>query len=313
MDIQNCHPYDPLFTTRTFDAIFLRCAGAYSDITLRGYRRDLEIFAAWCSRKDVLFVPAAPEDVASFLDDQLKLYSYATIRRRVSAIKFLHRMSDVPSPIENSAVYLALRRAARTKGRRPRQVLGLTDDLKGRILKDCPDSLIGKRDAALIGVGYDTLCRSSELAWMRVEHIDLAAKTAYIPRSKSDPFADGRLARITNETAAAILTWLESSNIVEGPLFRGLRLGHLSDGHMETSSIRRLIKASARRAKLDHNVVAGLSGHSMRVGAAQDLMTAGHDTVAIMTAGGWRNVEVVARYCEKASLLRHKGNTSSSI
>jgi len=183
-------------------------------------------------------------------------------------------------------------------------VLGLTEDLKRRILKDCPNSLIGMRDAALISVGYDTLCRSSELAWMRVEHLDLEARTAYIPRSKSDPFCDGRLARMSNETAAAVQTWLEASRIVEGPLFRGLRLGHLSDGHMETSSIRRLIKASARRARLGHDVVSGLSGHSMRVGAAQDLMTSGHDIVAIMTAGGWRNVEVVARYCEKAALLR---------
>jgi integrase len=262
------------------------------------------IFADWCARKGERVVPASPEAVAAFLDDQLKLYSYATIRRRVSAIKFLHRMSDVPSPIENSAVYLSLRRAARTKGRRPRQVVGLTQDLKKRILRNCPDSLIGMRDAALISVGYDTLCRSSELAWMHVEHIDLDARTAYIPRSKSDPFADGRLARISGETVAAVETWLGASSIVEGPLFRGLRLGHLSTGHMETSSVRRLIKESARRARLGHDVVSGLSGHSMRVGAAQDLMTSGHDTVAIMTAGGWRNVEVVARYCEKAALLR---------
>ena len=36
----------------------------------------------------------------------------------------------------------------------------------------------------------------------------------------------------------------------------------------------------------------------------------GHDTLMIMTAGGWKNVEVVARYVERAAIqkrnaLRH--------
>lgn len=62
-------------------------------------------------------------------------------------------MSDLPSPISHAEVYLALRRAARTKGRRPKQVLGRTQDLLEKILAGCPDSLSGKRDAALVGVG----------------------------------------------------------------------------------------------------------------------------------------------------------------
>ena len=42
------------------------------------------------------------------------------------------------------------------------------------------------------------------------------------------------------------------------------------------------------------------SGHSMRVGAAQDLLTRGFDTAAIMRAGGWKSVTTLARYLEKA-------------
>lgn len=44
-----------------------------------------------------------------------------------------------------------------------------------------------------------------------------------------------------------------------------------------------------------------LSGHSMRVGAAQDMMIAGLDHIAIMQAGGWKTVDVVARYVENAA------------
>jgi hypothetical protein len=38
----------------------------------------------------------------------------------------------------------------------------------------------------------------------------------------------------------------------------------------------------------------------MRVGAAQDLLTRGHDGIAIMRAGGWKSMGVLSRYLEYA-------------
>lgn len=284
------------------DALFDRCEGAYSDLTLAGYRKDLEIFAGWCAENGEAFLPADPRSVASFFNAQLETCSYATIRRRASAIRFSHVLSDLPSPIGHSEVYLALRRAARTKGRRPKQVLGLTRDLLDKILTACPDTLAGQRDAALLSVGYDTLCRSSELSWMRVEDVHLDEARIYIPRSKSDPFGDGRFAILSQQTTRLLQNWLAASRIESGALFRGLHTSAIGVSPMETSSIRRILKASAKRAGL-HQEAARLSGHSMRVGAAQDLLMLGYDTLAIMTAGGWKNAEVVARYVERANLM----------
>jgi integrase/recombinase XerD len=42
----------------------------------------------------------------------------------------------------------------------------------------------------------------------------------------------------------------------------------------------------------------------MRIGAAQDMMVAGFDMLAIMQAGGWTTPHVVARYVERASTRR---------
>lgn len=287
------------------ERVFARCEGAYADITLRGYRRDLETFASWCDERDETFMPSTPRIVGAFIDDQVRSYSYATIKRRVAAIQFLHRLADLPSPVSSSDVYLALRRAGRTKGRRPKQVRGLTADLLEQILKACPPTLSGLRDAALISVGYDTLCRSAELSWMQVEHVDLESQTVYIPRAKNDPFADGRIAGLSQRSTDLVSQWLEQSCLKEGALFRGLHTAKAGAGSLETSSIRRMIKVAAKRAGLD-DAAANLSGHSMRVGGAQDLMMSGHDTLMIMTAGGWKNVEVVARYVEKAALTKRR-------
>ena len=43
-----------------------------------------------------------------------------------------------------------------------------------------------------------------------------------------------------------------------------------------------------------------VSGHSLRVGAAQDLLIAGHTLPAIMRAGGWNSARVVSHYLRLA-------------
>lgn len=286
------------------DAIFSRCKGAYSDLTLSGYRTDLEIFAIWCSENDVGFLPAHSRSVARFFDDQLQTCRYATIRRRASAIRFAHVICDLPSPIDHSDVFLSMRRAARLKGRRPKQVLGLTRPLLDKILAACPDTLAGSRDAALLSVGYDTLCRSSELSWMQVGDVQLGKGHIYIPRAKNDPFGDGRFASLQSSTIKRLESWLAQSRIKDGPLFRGLHTRAVSIKPMDTSSTRRLIKCSARRAGLKSEAER-LSDHSMRIGAAQDMLQAGHNQIAIMTAGGWKNADVLARYVERAFCKAH--------
>ncbi len=45
-----------------------------------------------------------------------------------------------------------------------------------------------------------------------------------------------------------------------------------------------------------------ISGHSLRVGAAQQLTINGLGILQIMRAGGWRSMSVVARYVENVDL-----------
>lgn len=213
-------------------------------------------------------------------------------------------MSDLPSPNEHSEVLLALRRAGRAKPRRPKQALGLTVELLEKMVAECPKTPAGLRDAALISVGYDTLCRSSELAAMRVDHVADDFASIRIARSKADQFGDGRIAYLSPETQKRLREWLRACSISEGAFFRSLHTRELAGGPLDTSSIRRLVKRAARRAMLDTQVTSGLSGHSMRIGAAQDMMVAGMDAIGIMQAGGWRSSSVLARYVENASAAR---------
>lgn len=313
LEILSCGLYSPTmqrqrtgWTANTgaatiLDALFRRCAGAYSEITLRSYRRDIEIFRSWCEARGAGWLPAESETVARFVDEEAPKIAVSTTKRRMCAIQFAHRMSEMQSPVDHSEVYLALRRARRAKRRRPKQALGLTAELLGKIIAACPNTLAGKRDAAMFSVGYDTLCRSSELAAMRVEHLNEDLGSVLVPCSKSDPFGDGRIAYLSPSTEVRLSAWLDAADLHSGPLLRGLHTNKVSEVPLDTCSIRRRIKVAAARARLDKELVRGLSGHSMRIGAAQDMMLAGFDTIGIMQAGGWRTQAVLARYVENAS------------
>ena len=83
----------------------------------------------------------------------------------------------------------------------------------------------------------------------------------------------------------------------DGPAGARVRLAVRPRGHAHRGYRER----ATRRAGLDPALIAALSGHSMRIGAAQDMMVAGFDAMAIMQAGGWKSANVVLRYVENAA------------
>jgi site-specific recombinase XerD len=63
--------------------------------------------------------------------------------------------------------------------------------------------------------------------------------------------------------------------------------------------IGRIFKHLAKVSGLNTELTQNISGHSFRVGAAQDLLISGASLPQIMAKGGWTKVETVMRYVEK--------------
>jgi len=55
---------------------------------------------------------------------------------------------------------------------------------------------------------------------------------------------------------------------------------------------------------MDLGLVAEVSGHSTRVGAAQDLAELDIDLAAITQAGGWKSTRMLLQYAEKITAAR---------
>lgn len=284
----------------------VRLEGAYSDATLLAYTSDFTNFERWCVHKKRRPLPASPEAVATYLHELTDAVSVSTLRRRLAAIHKVHRLLKLESPVSHEEVTIAMRRAKRTKPSYQRQALGLTKDLKDRLIKACPDTLTGLRDRALISVGYDALCRRSELIALRIEDLELTQRrggVVIIRRSKNDPFGTGRRAELSSLTAKYLKAWLSAAKLSSGNVFCKVdRNGYVSERPLHNATVAVIIKKRAQDARLPREKIKALSGHSMRVGAAQDMMKSGYGLLPIMMAGGWKTADVVGRYIENTDL-----------
>ncbi|WP_026789781.1 site-specific integrase [Pleomorphomonas oryzae] len=287
-----------------------RLEGAYSDQTLRSYRSDFAIFDSWCIANNLCSLPASPSALAAFIAAQAPELAANTLRRRLAGIRKVHRLFHLQNPAEDEDVQIAMRRALRSRTRRPRQALGLTKELRDQLAAACSTDLAGLRDRALIVVGYDTMCRRSELAALRVEDLtslDDGSMLALIRRAKNDPFGDGRDGLVSVVSAEALKAWLEAANISDGWLFRRVNSGRVGAEALHPHSIGRILKQRALAGGLPAEIVSRISGHSMRVGAAQDMVANGADILPIMRSGGWKSINVVARYVQNVELTRLAG------
>ena len=151
-------------------------------------------------------------------------------------------------------------------------------------------------------VAYDSMRRRSELISLRVEDIEWIPNTGasiLLRKSKTDQHGCGKWIHLTSESSEALHQWLSAAKISEGLIFRGIRSsGAITDSLCE-SRISRIYKTLARKAGFGESVVQNISGHSMRVGGAQDLLNVGASLPQIMTKGGWSKTDTVMRYIEK--------------
>lgn len=67
---------------------------------------------------------------------------------------------------------------------------------------------------------------------------------------------------------------------------------------MSSGQINRTYKRIAKNGGLDELFIEGISGHSMRVGAAQDLLNLGASMPIIMQRGIWSKIDTALRYVE---------------
>jgi integrase len=245
--------------------------------------------------------------VAAFVDAMGDAKAPATIRRYVASIAACHRAARLPNPCGDDTVRLALKRLHRAKGRAQAQAAPLTRDRVEIMLAAGGDGPRALRNRALLAVAYDSLCRRSELVVLGCGDVQAGPHddgTLTLRRSKTDQEGQGSIRYLAPDTMRAVRAWMDAAGHGEGALFRSVGKGGAIGGPLDTGDVARIFKSMARAAGLDASIVAAISGHSSRVGAAQDQVRHGVELPAVMQAGGWTTPAMVARYSARLEARR---------
>jgi len=277
-----------------------RLEGAYAPSTIRAYHADIESYVCWCKVEGFETFPVSEKALCSYIENQGKSHASSTVNRRLYSLRRVLKLMSLDDVTQSEEVRLTHRRVLRAKLARPKQARGMTRDYLDQFLALQPDTLIGLRNRAMLSLGYEGLTRRSELVVIcdeDVEHFAEGNLRVLIRRSKADPFGQGRLIYTSVQTGELITEWLEKRGEGFPFLFCPVYKNKPIKRSITVSALKRLIYAGNDKLGSSGET---FSGHSMRVGAAQDLLARGFDVAAIMRAGGWKSIDTLVRYLENS-------------
>ncbi|XUL89727.1 site-specific integrase [Streptomyces galilaeus] len=294
-------------------------AAGTADSTRRAYSTDWANFTAWCTKTHSMPLPASPETVVEYTTHLTltprprtgRPYGPSSIERALAAIRTAHAAANAPVPSCKGA-RIVLRgyrdQLARAKdpAARPRKAdPAQPAQLRAMLATLDRTTLLGKRDAALLLLGFACAGRVSELAALDLADVvetDNGLEAA-VYRRKLKAFTDTAIPYGANPATCpvravrALREAMAEAGRTDGPLFvridrhgrvappmyrRGRPIGDPS-GRITPEAAADVVERTAAGAGLDGR----WTGHSLRRGFANAARKAGHDVVRVGRHGGW--------------------------
>lgn len=288
-------------------------ANSKASNTVRAYGSDWRHFTAWCSAHGMQSMPASPETVALYISDLANDGGKAsTIGRRMAAISKAHQAAGLESPCAMKysvvkEVWDGIRRTIGT-AQSGKSAL-LTNDLR-TLIAAIPDSPIGRRDAAMLLLGFAGGFRRSELVALNVADAEFCKEGLRVTlrRSKTDQEGAGRVIGIpygSNPQLCPVRNlrdWLDEAKITDGALFRAVdRHGNVAADALTDQVVAKVLKRHCETAGLN---AAKFAGHSLRAGLATQAAINGASERSIMKQTGHKSAAMVRRYIRDGELFR---------
>jgi integrase len=289
---------------------------AKSPRTRRAYQDCWRAFTEWCGARGLVTLPASTGTVAGFLAAcAANGLAVSSINQRAAAIRYAHKLKGLEPPTTSEEVKATLAGIRRTLGTTPthRKEPVVADKL-GAMLAHCPDTLLGKRDRALLTLGFAGAFRRSELVALEVSDLEETPDglRVTVRRSKTDQEGRGQHIAVPRgyrlRPVEALQSWLAAAAITEGPIFRPVGLGdRLGAKALTPWSVPVIVKRYCALAGLDS---AEFSSHSLRSGFLTSAAEAGASVFKMMEVSRHKSVDTLSGYVRRADLFReHAGAT----
>jgi integrase len=308
-DLITIEPSIGALTTSEIDATMAYAAAEKSHATHRAYAFDWKNFEVWCLARGACSLPAHQGLVAAYLSHLAQSGRKAsTIGRRAAAIGHKHKLAGYEPPTTSEGVKAVIRGIRRTIGAAKQGKAPATADLIGKMLALCGDTVIGKRDRALLAFGFAGAFRRSELCALEVADLTETPDglMVLIRRSKGDQEGQGQEVAIPRgyrlRPVEAVQTWLTAAEISQGPVFRAVARGsRISDAPLMPDSVARIVKGYAVRVGLDP---AGYSGHSLRSGFLTSAAETGASIWKLSEVSRHKSLDTLRGYVRRVDLFK---------
>jgi integrase len=287
-------------------------AEAYAPATIAAYQADCAHFEQWCAADGRIALPADLDTITRYIVAHGEKLGRATLARRLVGIGFAHRVAGESWVGTHPLVKATLRGVLRKHGKPARQAAALMTDEVRMLVATCDGSLVGRRDRALLLVGYAGGLRRSELVAIAREDIaeEPGGLRIRIQRSKSDPTGEGAFIGLAHgehrETCPvrALRAWMEASEADVGAVFRKIsRSGRIAFDGLTPGAVRRFLLHRAALAGLAVAISERLSPHGLRAGFITQAHLNGASEEAIMAQARHRDWRTTRRYIRQAKVV----------
>jgi integrase len=277
--------------------------------------------------------------VALYLTEQARRLAPSTLAQRLSAIQHVHDEDGKKSPTRSKAVRNVMRGIRRETGWQLREARPLlTEDIKAMVGALPGDEkaprgtearaswLRGKRDRALILIGYAGALRRSEIASLHAQHIEDRPEGLLltVPESKTEQEGEGQLVALRRAgskycPAKALWDWLGASGIEEGAVFRGVRRdGRIRTDGLSGRAVNNAVQRAAREAGIRGSGKQGgtkttISGHSLRAGHVTQASMAGAPEAAIRAQSRHESRGAFDKYVRPQRLMENSSSAELGL
>jgi integrase/recombinase XerD len=266
---------------------------------------DLLQYVRHCQLTSQKILPVEDDAIISYIEELVaKNKSKSTINRHLSSIAWWCDYLELDDPRKTRLMKLKLKRVntlKRTSGARGQAEALRFEHLAQALEVFSPEVARDCQDICLLFVGFETMCRRSEIVRLQWRHFSVQSDGTgliNVESSKTDQAGDGEWQYVSAMTTELLVRW---RNMVEdsGPttlIFRGVHSNGMLGEYMAVDSVNRAYKRIAKRIGLDESL---FSGHSTRVGAAQEMLERNIHSSKIMLSGRWKSEAMVTRYAKK--------------
>lgn len=282
-----------------------------ADNSQRAMRSCWLNWLAYCEHSEQIVLPITFNSLRPFIDMLVDgKRKRSTIELHINSLRAAAKFYGCPDPMETliaKAYWKDLCRRRLVKAKASAQ--GMTHADVEAMVRDRDLSVPREaRDVALVRSAYDLFARREELATAKWEDFELQAGEVGIytvPHSKTDQEGEAITVAISVPTVEALLAWRQHADTSTPYVFHSMRPRRVikSPGRRDVRIYEHLhpgeVNVIFNRLGQESGVLKGrrpFSGHSGRVGAAQDLTDAGGDVGLLMRLGRWTSSKMPAHY-----------------